>query len=167
MTSVSPNVYIDKLDDIVNKYNNTYTTIKMKPTDVTSSKYINFGIESNNVISGHNGEGTVTTFYKQELQKLNQKEFRIKKYLVEKTINCMENGKVMIIHLIVGLIKRYIYIKGVNFQNHILLCVIILFHHPVYVCILHLSCVYVVASSTKVHPIHFIYQSPSHSFHLG
>ena len=31
MTSVSKNVYIDKLDDIVNKYNNTYhSTIKIK-----------------------------------------------------------------------------------------------------------------------------------------
>ena len=29
MTSISKNVYIDKLDDIVNKYNNTYlSTIK-------------------------------------------------------------------------------------------------------------------------------------------
>ena len=28
---VSKNVYIDKLVDIVNKYNNTYRTIKMKP----------------------------------------------------------------------------------------------------------------------------------------
>ena len=35
MTSISKNVYIDKLDDIVNKYNNTYhSTIKMKPVDV-------------------------------------------------------------------------------------------------------------------------------------
>ena len=34
MTSVSKNVYIDKLDDIVNEYNNTYhRTIKMKPVD--------------------------------------------------------------------------------------------------------------------------------------
>ena len=31
MSSISKNVYIDKLDDIVDKYNNTYhTTIKMK-----------------------------------------------------------------------------------------------------------------------------------------
>ena len=39
-TSVSNNAYIDKLDDIVNKYNNTYeikSTIKMKPADVKSS----------------------------------------------------------------------------------------------------------------------------------
>ena len=34
MTSISKNVYIDKLNDIVNKYNNTYhSTIKMKPVD--------------------------------------------------------------------------------------------------------------------------------------
>ena len=34
MTSISKNVYIDKLDDIVNEYNNTYhRTIKMKPID--------------------------------------------------------------------------------------------------------------------------------------
>ena len=37
MTSISKNVYIDKLDDIVKKYNNTYhTSIKMKPDDVKS-----------------------------------------------------------------------------------------------------------------------------------
>ena len=35
MTSVSKNVYIDQLDDIINEYNNTYhSTIKMKPVDV-------------------------------------------------------------------------------------------------------------------------------------
>ena len=35
MTSVSQNVYIDKLDGIVNNYNNPYhSTIKMKPVDV-------------------------------------------------------------------------------------------------------------------------------------
>ena len=37
MTPVSKNVYIDKLDDIVNKHNNTYhSIIKMKPVDVKS-----------------------------------------------------------------------------------------------------------------------------------
>ena len=42
MTSISKNVYIDKLDDIVNDYNNTYhTTIKMKPIDVKDNTYIN------------------------------------------------------------------------------------------------------------------------------
>ena len=46
MTSISKNVYIDKLDDIVNEYNNTYhRTIKMKPTDVKNNTYIDFGKE--------------------------------------------------------------------------------------------------------------------------
>ena len=42
MTSTSGNMYIDKLDDIVNKYSNTYRTIKMKPFDVKSTTYIDF-----------------------------------------------------------------------------------------------------------------------------
>ena len=39
MTSISKNVYIDKLDHIVNKYNNSYSTIKIKPADVKSNTY--------------------------------------------------------------------------------------------------------------------------------
>ena len=49
MTSISKNVYIDKLDDIVDEYNNTYhTTIKMKPIDVKDNTYINASKEINN-----------------------------------------------------------------------------------------------------------------------
>ena len=41
MTSASKNVYIDKLDDIVNENNNTYhRKIKMKPVDVKDNTYI-------------------------------------------------------------------------------------------------------------------------------
>ena len=48
MTSISKNVYIDKLDDIVDEYNNTYhTTIKMKPIDVKDNTYINADKEIN------------------------------------------------------------------------------------------------------------------------
>ena len=47
-TSVSKNIYIDKLDDIVNKYNNKYQkTIKMKPVDVKLNTYIDPGQEIN------------------------------------------------------------------------------------------------------------------------
>ena len=47
--SVSKNVYIDKLDDIVNEYNNTYQNIiKMKPIDVKSNTYIESSKEINN-----------------------------------------------------------------------------------------------------------------------
>ena len=43
MTSISKIDYIDKLDDIVNKYNNTYhSTMKMKPDSVKDNTYIDF-----------------------------------------------------------------------------------------------------------------------------
>ena len=49
MTSISKNVHIDKLDDIVNEYNNAYNTkIKMKPIDIKDNTYINTDKEINN-----------------------------------------------------------------------------------------------------------------------
>ena len=48
MTSISQNVYIDKLNDIVNEYNNTkHRTTTMKPIDVKDNTYIDFGKEVN------------------------------------------------------------------------------------------------------------------------
>ena len=131
MTSVSKNVYIDKLDDIVNKYNNTYhSTIKMKPVDVKSNTYIDSSKEINDkdpkfkigdivriskyknifakgytpnwseevfvikkvkntlpqthVINDLNREKIVEAFYENELQKTNQKEFRLEKVIKKK-----------------------------------------------------------------------------------
>ena len=41
-------MYIDKLDDLVDKYNNTYhRTIKMEPVDVKDNKYIDFSEDVN------------------------------------------------------------------------------------------------------------------------
>ena len=49
MTSISKNVYIDKLNDIVDEYNDTYhTTIKMKPIEVKDNTHINTSKEINN-----------------------------------------------------------------------------------------------------------------------
>ena len=43
MSSISKNVYIEKLDDMVNEYNNIYhRTIKMKPVDVKDNTYTDF-----------------------------------------------------------------------------------------------------------------------------
>ena len=48
MTLVSKNVYIDKLDDTVNKCSNTYhSTIKIKPVYVKSNIYISSNKETN------------------------------------------------------------------------------------------------------------------------
>ena len=123
--------YIDKVDDIVNEYSNTYhRTIKMKPVDVKWSTYIDSSKEINNkdpkfkigdivrissykniftkgytpnwseevfvikkvkntapwknVINDLNGDDIVGTFYEKELQKTNQKEFRIEKIIKKK-----------------------------------------------------------------------------------
>ena len=131
MTSISKNVYIDKLDDIVRKYDNTYhTSIKVKPIDVKNDTYIDFKKESNDkdpkfkvgdhvriskyknifskgympnwseeifiikklkntvqwtyVLNDLNGEEIIGTFYENELQKTDQKEFRIEKVLKKK-----------------------------------------------------------------------------------
>ena len=131
MISVSKNVFIDKLDDLVNKYNNTYHgTIKMKQVDVKSNTHIDSSKEVNNnypkfkigdtvriskfknmfgkrdtpngseevfvikkvkntvswtyVFNDLYGEEIVRTFYEKELQKPNQKEFRIENAIKRK-----------------------------------------------------------------------------------
>ena len=48
MTSISKNVYIDKLDDIVNEYNNAkHRTTKVKPIDVRDNTYVDFSKKVN------------------------------------------------------------------------------------------------------------------------
>ena len=48
ITSISKNVYIDRKDDIVDKYNYTYhAIIKIKPLNLTSSTHVDCGKENN------------------------------------------------------------------------------------------------------------------------
>ena len=48
MTSISKNVYVDKLDVIVGEYNNTYhRIIRMESVDVKDNNYIDFKKEVN------------------------------------------------------------------------------------------------------------------------
>ena len=131
MTSISKNVYIDKLDDIENEYNNTYQrAIEIKPVDFKSGNYIEYNVDSNGkdlkfqvgdhvriskyknifvkeytpnwseevfviekikntvpwtyVIRNRKGAEIIGTLYEKELQKANQKEFRIKKVINRK-----------------------------------------------------------------------------------
>ena len=51
MSLISNNMFINKLNDIVNKYNNTYSTIKMKPVDLKSSTYTDF--DKKNIKEGY------------------------------------------------------------------------------------------------------------------
>ena len=48
------------------------------------------------VINDLNGEEIIGTFYEKELQKTNQREFKIEKETKKKLINYMSNGKLMI-----------------------------------------------------------------------
>ena len=131
MTTISKNVYIDVLNDIVNKYNNTvHRTIKIKPIDVTGDSYAEYNEDFNKkgpkikvndhvriskyknifakdyvpnwseevfivnkikntvaliyAISDLNNKPITGTFYEKELQKTNQKEFKIEKVLKRK-----------------------------------------------------------------------------------
>ena len=124
MTNISKNVYFNVLDNIVDKYNNTYhKNIKMKPIDVEDDSFAEYNEQSNEkdpkfkvgdhvrfskfknifakryttnwideifivkkiknavswtyIISDLNGEETAGSFYEKELQRTNQKEFRI------------------------------------------------------------------------------------------
>ena len=48
MTTIAKNLYIDDLDDIVKKYNNTVQSlIKMKSKDVTDDSFIEYSEETN------------------------------------------------------------------------------------------------------------------------
>ena len=113
MTSISKNVYIDKLDDIVDEYNNTYHRKEVNNKDpkfkivdhVRISKYENIFAKGyipnlpeevfiiskikntapwTYIINDLNGEEIIGTFCEKELQKTNQKEFRIEKVLKKK-----------------------------------------------------------------------------------
>ena len=68
---------------------------------MAKSKILYYGQYVNNDLYGKEISGTI---YEKELQKTNQKEFKI-----EKEISYMSNGKAMIIHLIAGLIKKTLY----------------------------------------------------------
>ena len=54
------------------------------------------------IISDLNGEEITGNFYEKELRKTSQEKFRIQKQV----INCMSNGKGIVIVLIVGLIRK-------------------------------------------------------------
>ena len=83
-------MFIDELDDIVNKYDNTYhSTIKMKPANVNSSTYIDLKVENNNKdskfkIGDHFYLNIETFLQKVTTQYWSEEHFVIKK--VENTV---------------------------------------------------------------------------------
>ena len=78
MTVVSKNVYFDVLDDIVDKYNNTYhRTIKINPIDV---KYAEYNVESNEkdpkfLVGDHVGISKYKNILLKDILLIGQKKF--------------------------------------------------------------------------------------------
>ena len=133
MTSISKNVYIDKLDDIVNEYNNTYhRTIKMKPNlklvimkeyqntktfllkaiikivlkKSLSLKKLKIQFHALMLLMILMVEKILEHSIKMSCKGQSNKKLESKKESRKKVINYMSNGKDMKIHLIVGLIKK-------------------------------------------------------------
>ena len=133
MTSISKNVYIDKLDDIVNEYNNTYhRTIKMKPNlklvimkeyqntktfllkaiikivlkKSLSLKKLKIQFHALMLLMIFMVEKILEHSIKMSCKGQSNKKLESKKESREKVINYMSNEKDMKIHLTVGLIKK-------------------------------------------------------------
>ena len=95
MTTISKNVYYDVLDDIINEYNDHVRISKYKNTfakgyapnwseEIFVVKKIKNTVSWTYSISDLNGEEILGSFYEKELQKTNQKEFRIEKVIKNK-----------------------------------------------------------------------------------
>ena len=96
-TSISKNGYIDKLNDIVDEYNNTYhTTIKMKPIDVKDNTYINTDKETNDKDPKFKvGDCVRISKYKTFLLKA-RLQIGLKKYLLLKKLKILFRGLMLL-----------------------------------------------------------------------
>ena len=105
-----PKAFIDYSNDI-SKYKNIFAKgyVPNWSEEVFIISKIKNAVPWTYVVNDLNGEEIIESFYEKELQKskrLKKKEFRPEKVLRKKVINYMSNGKLVIIHLIVGLIKN-------------------------------------------------------------
>ena len=81
MISISKNVFINKVDDIAQKYNCTYhSTIKIIPVDVKSNTFNN----SSKWIKGKVPKFETGDIVRLSKYKKNQKEFRVEKVIIQK-----------------------------------------------------------------------------------
>ena len=107
ITSISENVYIDKLDYIVNKYNNAYhSTIKIKPVKVKSNTYIDSSKEINDKILNLKfvillEYQNVKTFLQKSVSNWFEKMFQIglKRFLRLKKLKTLCRGDMLLVIL--------------------------------------------------------------------
>ena len=100
MTSLSKNVHIDKLDDIVKKYTSTYhSTFKMKPVDVKSNTNIDSDKNVNNKSPKFKiGDIVRISKYKNILQKVTLK-ISLKKFLLLRKLKILCHGHMLLMIL--------------------------------------------------------------------
>ena len=121
MTSISKNVYIDKLDDIVNEYNNAkHRTTKMKPIDVKDHTYIDFGKEVNdNDPKFEVGDHLRISKYKNFLLKVIL-QIDLKKFLLLKKLKIQFHGHMSLMILMVNkLLEHFMKIVAKNRSTRI------------------------------------------------
>ena len=98
--SISKNVCVDKLDAIVNKYNNTYhSTIKMKPVDVKSNTYVDYSKEIDN--KDLNSKLVILLEYQNIKAFLQKGMFKIdlKKFLLSQKLKILFRGHMLLVIL--------------------------------------------------------------------
>ena len=108
ITSISKNVYIDKLNDILHKYNNKkYRTIKMKPIDVKDNTNIYFSKEVNDndpkfKVGDHVRISNIKTFFLKFILQIG-----LKKYLWLKKLKIQFHGHMSFMILMVKKLLEY------------------------------------------------------------
>ena len=115
MTLISKNVYIDRLDDIVKEYNNTYhKPIKMKPVDVKDNTYINFkkGVNDKNP-KFKVGDNVRISKYKNIFAK-GIRQTGQKRYSLLKKLKILCHGHMLLMILMVK--KLLVYFMKMNYK---------------------------------------------------
>ena len=89
MAAISKNVYIDLLDNIVDKYNNTvHRSIKMEPIDGSSNSYAEYNEDSNKKDPKFKvGDHNRTSKYKISFAKVYTQNWSEEIFVVSKTKN--------------------------------------------------------------------------------
>ena len=90
----------------ISKYKNIHGYTPNWSEEVFVVSKIKNAVPCTYAINSLDGEPITGRFYEKELQKTSQKKFRIEKVIKRKGDKCTSNGKVMIIHLIAGLMKK-------------------------------------------------------------
>ena len=113
MTSISKSVYLNKLDDIVNKYNNKdHSAIKMKPVDEKLIKLIKKVLDLKVVIMLE--YQNIKTFLKKVTFQIGVKKFL---WLKKLKILCHGHMLLVILHLIAEEVVGKFYEKELQKQS--------------------------------------------------